>query len=73
MCADRGVITPFAFSLLVGPAELSVMITLSNDDPRWLAMILLAAASALATFLIGLTLWMAAAIERFLGMAGLMS
>jgi hypothetical protein len=26
-------ITPFAFPLLVGPAELSIMITLSNDNP----------------------------------------
>nr|WP_245287416.1 MarC family protein [Bradyrhizobium elkanii] len=26
-------ITPFAFPLLVGPAELSIMITLSNDSP----------------------------------------
>ena len=29
-------ITPLAFPLLVGPAEMSVMITLSNDAPRTL-------------------------------------
>ena len=65
------VITPLAFPLLVGPAEMSIMITLSNDNPGWLAKALLAAASVLATFLIGLTLWMAARIERFLGRTGI--
>jgi len=64
-------ITPFAFPLLVGPAEMSIMITLSNDNPGSLAKALLAAASVLATFLIGLTLWMAARIERFLGRTGI--
>ena len=29
-------ITPFAFPLLVGPAEMSIMITLSNDNRGWL-------------------------------------
>ncbi|MGY3609996.1 MULTISPECIES: MarC family protein [unclassified Bradyrhizobium] len=66
-------ITPFAFPLLVGPAELSIMITLSNDNPGWLPKALLAFASVLAAFLIGLTLWMAAAIERFLGRTGITS
>jgi multiple antibiotic resistance protein len=64
-------ITPFAFPLLVGPAELSIMITLSNDNPGWLSKLLLAAASIVATFLIGLTLWTAAAIQRFLGRTGI--
>lgn len=64
-------ITPFAFPLLVGPAELSIMITLSNDNPGWLGKAFLAAAAVLATSLIGLTLWMAAAIERFLGRTGI--
>ncbi|MCP1830257.1 multiple antibiotic resistance protein [Bradyrhizobium sp. USDA 4532] len=63
-------ITPFAFPLLVGPAEVGIMITLSNDNPGWLSKALLAAASIIATFLIGLTLWTAAAIERFLGKTG---
>ncbi|WP_276486163.1 MarC family protein [Bradyrhizobium zhanjiangense] len=53
------------------PSELSIMITLSNDNPGWHAKALLAVASLLATFLIGLTLWMAAAIERFLGRTGI--
>ncbi|MCS3694712.1 multiple antibiotic resistance protein [Bradyrhizobium elkanii] len=64
-------ITPFAFPLLVGPAQVGIMITLSNDNPGWLAKALLAAASIIATFLIGLTLWTAAAIERFLGKTGI--
>jgi len=40
------------FSLLVEPAEVSIIITLSNDNPGWLSK-LLAAASIVATFLIG--------------------
>lgn len=64
-------ITPFAFPLLVGPAELSIMVTLSNDNPGWLGKAFLASAAVLATALIGLTLWMAAAIERFLGRTGI--
>ncbi|MCP1972966.1 MarC family protein [Bradyrhizobium elkanii] len=64
-------ITPFAFPLLVGPAEVSIIITLSNDNPGWLSKALLAAASISATLLIGVTLWSAAAIERFLGKTGI--
>ncbi|MCR6659688.1 MAG: MarC family protein [Asticcacaulis sp.] len=29
-------ITPLAFPLLVGPAEMSIMITLSSDAPTWM-------------------------------------
>ena len=47
------------------------MITLSNDNPGWLPGALLSIASLLAAFLIGLTLWMGAAIERFLGRTGI--
>jgi multiple antibiotic resistance protein len=64
-------ITPFAFPLLVGPAEISIIITLSNDNPGWLSKILLAVASMVATFLIGLTLWTASGIERYLGKTGI--
>ena len=49
----------------------SIMITLSNDNPTWLTKAFLAATSVLATFLIGLTLWMAAVIERVLGRTGI--
>jgi multiple antibiotic resistance protein len=38
---------PFAFPLLVGPAEISIVINLSN--PGWLSKILLAVASMVAT------------------------
>jgi len=64
-------ITPFAFPLLVGPAEMSIMITLSNDNAGWDSKLLLTAASLFATLLIGLTLWMAATIERFMGRTGI--
>jgi multiple antibiotic resistance protein len=64
-------ITPFAFPLLVRPAEISIIITLSNDNPGWLSKILLAVASIVATFLIGLTLWAASGIERYLGKTGI--
>jgi MarC family membrane protein len=64
-------ITPFAFPLLVGPAEMSIMITLSNDNPSWVGKGLLAAASIIATFLVGLTLWMSVPINRLLGRTGI--
>jgi multiple antibiotic resistance protein len=47
------------------------MITLSNDHPGWLAKTLLAIASVLATFVIGVTLWTATAVERLLGRTGI--
>ena len=64
-------ITPLAFPLLVGPAEMSVMITLSNDFPHPLDKGGLIGASLLATFLVGLTLWTARPINRFLGTTGI--
>ena len=64
-------ITPLAFPLLVGPAEMSIMITLSNDTASWVGKGQLAAASILATFLVGLTLWMAIPINRLLGRTGI--
>lgn len=64
-------ITPLAFPLLVGPAEMSIMITLSNDHPAWADKGLLVIASIITTFLMGLTLWMAAPINRFLGGTGI--
>ena len=64
-------ITPLAFPLLVGPAEMSIMITLANDHPSWADKGLLIAASLVATFLVGLTLWMSAPIKRFMGRTGI--
>lgn len=64
-------ITPLAFPLLVGPAEVSVMITLSNDLPRISDKGLLVLASLLTTSLITVTLWAARSIHRLLGMTGI--
>jgi multiple antibiotic resistance protein len=62
---------PFAFPPLVGPAEMSILITLSNDNPSSLDKGLLAAASIIATLLMALTLWMSASINRLLGRTGI--
>jgi len=68
----RGVaITPFAFPLLVGPAEMSIMITLANDNSSWVGKALLTAASLIATFFMGLTLWLSTPISRLLGNTGI--
>jgi multiple antibiotic resistance protein len=64
-------ITPLAFPLLVGPAEMSVMITLSNDLPHLLDKLLLVAASLLTTGLVAATLWLATPINRLLGTTGI--
>ena len=64
-------ITPLAFPLLVGPAEMSIMITLSNDLPSWTDKALLVGASIITTFLMGLTLWMSTPINRFMGRTGI--
>jgi multiple antibiotic resistance protein len=64
-------ITPLAFPLLVGPAEMSVMITLSNDLPHLLDKLLLVTASLLTTGLVAVTLWLAMPINRLLGTTGI--
>ncbi len=64
-------ITPLAFPLLVGPAEMSIMITMSNDHPSWTDKGLLVVASIITTFLMGLTLWMSTSINRFMGKTGI--
>jgi len=64
-------ITPLAFPFLVGPAEMSIMITLSNDHPGWADKGMLVAASIVTTFLMGLTLWLATPINRFMGNTGI--
>jgi multiple antibiotic resistance protein len=64
-------ITPLAFPLLVGPAELSIMITLSNDQPILADKGLLVAAALLTTVLTMLTLWLAMPINRLLGRTGI--
>ncbi|HVV72757.1 MAG TPA: MarC family protein [Verrucomicrobiae bacterium] len=64
-------ITPLAFPLLVGPAELSVMITLSNDTTHSPDKVLLIGAALLTTALMALTLWVARPIRHALGTTGI--
>lgn len=64
-------VTPLAFPLLVGPAEMSVMITLSNDLPRFKDKALLVTAAILTTSLLALTLWMSKPISRLIGSTGI--
>jgi multiple antibiotic resistance protein len=64
-------ITPLAFPLLVGPAEMSVMITLSNGHPRPLEKLVLIGIAVVSTFLVAGTLWLASPIKRLLGNTGI--
>jgi multiple antibiotic resistance protein len=64
-------ITPLAFPLLVGPAEMSVMITLSNDRPALWAKGMLVASAVLTTVLTALTLYVAKPLSRLLGTTGI--
>jgi multiple antibiotic resistance protein len=64
-------ITPLAFPLLVGPAEMSIMITLSNDLSHAVDEAMLIGAVLFTTLLTALTLWMAKSINRFLGTTGI--
>ena len=64
-------ITPLAFPLLVGPAEISVMITLASERPDWPDRLWLIASSIAVSSMIAITLWMAAPINRVLGKTGI--
>jgi multiple antibiotic resistance protein len=64
-------ITPLAFPLLVGPAEMSIMITLSNDLPYSTEKVPLVIAAVLTTALMTLTLWLSRPIDRVLGTTGI--
>lgn len=64
-------ITPLAFPLLVGPAEMSIMITLSNTHQRPVERLLLIGVALLATTLVAGTLWLASSIKRLLGNTGI--
>lgn len=64
-------ITPLAFPLLVGPAEMSIMITLASDMPDWTDRVLLVISSLITAFLIAATLWMATPIQRIMGKTGI--
>ncbi len=64
-------ITPLAFPLLVGPAEMSVMITFSNDIAELKSRVLLAASSIITSLMIALTLFMAIPIHKLIGKTGI--
>lgn len=64
-------ITPLAFPLLVGPAEMSILITLASDTPGWWEKGLLIACSLVTALLVGITLWMAVPINRIMGRTGI--
>ena len=64
-------ITPLAFPLLVGPAELGVMITLTNDMPTWTGKLSLIVCAAITGIMIAVTLRMAVPINRIIGKTGI--
>ena len=64
-------ITPLAFPLLVGPAEMSVMITLSNDTLDALGKVWLVSAALFTTAFTMITLKMARAVSGLLGTTGI--
>lgn len=64
-------ITPLAFPLLVGPAEIGVMITLSSDMRGWAHEMSLLISLMVTSILIGLTLWLSTHIIRLVGKTGI--
>ncbi|WP_443749469.1 MarC family protein [Asticcacaulis solisilvae] len=63
-------ITPLAFPLLIGPAEMSIMITLASDHPDWTQKTMLVAVALLTAAMIAATLLFASAINRLIGKTG---
>ncbi len=64
-------VTPLAFPLLVGPAEMSIMITLAADHPAWSDKLALVAVSLLTAMMIAITLSAATPINRIIGKTGI--
>lgn len=64
-------ITPLAFPLLVGPAEMSIMITLATDQPGWAEKLSLIFIALLTAAMIALTLLCALPLNRILGKTGI--
>lgn len=64
-------ITPLAFPLLVGPAEIGVMITLANDTADWQGKAVLVGSAVTTAALVGATLCLAMPINRLLGRTGI--
>ena len=71
--SDHGAIavTPLAFPLLVGPAEIGVMITFANDTASWHAKAALVGSAVTTAVLVGITLCLAMPINRLLGRTGI--
>ncbi len=63
-------ITPLAFPLLIGPAEMSIMMTLASDHPDWREKVALIAAALLTAAMIAMTLLCATSIDRLIGKTG---
>jgi multiple antibiotic resistance protein len=63
-------VTPLAFPLLIGPAEMSVMITKAADAGSGREKAGLVAAGCLTAVLIAVTLFCAVPIKRFIGKTG---
>lgn len=64
-------ITPLAFPLLVGPAEMGIMITLSSDMHHLGSKVMLVTSSLITSLMIALTLWMATPLNRAMGKTGI--
>ena len=64
-------ITPLAFPLLVGPAEMGIMITLGSDMHQLGSKAILVASSIITSAMIALTLWMATPLNRVMGKTGI--
>jgi len=64
-------ITPLAFPLLIGPAEMSIMITLASDHPAWHEKLGLIVAALLTAAMIAATLFCAVPINRIIGKTGI--
>lgn len=64
-------VTPLAFPLLVGPAEIGVMITLANDTANWQAKAALVGSAVATAALVGATLCLAMPINKLLGRTGI--
>ena len=64
-------ITPLAFPLLIGPAELGIMITLSNDAPFVRDQLWLIGSALVTGALIAATLLLATPLSRLMGKTGI--
>ncbi|MGN6210476.1 MarC family protein [Asticcacaulis sp.] len=64
-------VTPLAFPLLVGPAEMSIMITLAADRPAWPDKLALVGVSVLTALMIAITLFAATPLNRLIGKTGI--